>query len=204
MPRTAAREAASPQGAGSHDSVPWHALSVEEALGRSGVGRDGLSEAEAGSRLARFGPNRLETVPPPSAWSILLRQLKSVVVALLFGAAMVALLVGDAVEALAIGAVLAINTALGFWSEWKARKAMEALGRLQAQQATVRRGGSGRQVAAEMLVPGDVIVLEEGASVPADARLLEAHELRAVEAPLTGESLPVSKGVDPVSEDEPL
>jgi Ca2+-transporting ATPase len=155
---------------------------------------EGLSGAEAAARLKRYGPNALQIARPISPWKILLGQLKSLVVVLLFAAAVVALVIGDLLEAAAILVVLVINTAVGFWTEWRARLAMDALRRLQVQEAVALRDGREQRVDARVLVPGDVIVLEPGAAIPADARVLSATELGINEAPLTGESLPVGKG----------
>lgn len=181
---------------------PWHALPYHEVLRAFDVGPEGLSEGEARRRLARFGPNRLRTAPRLSAWRILAAQVRSLVVALLFAAALLAVLLGDLVEAGAIAAVLAINTGLGFWTELRARKAMDALRTLQVQAATVRRQGAAHAIDAATLVPGDLIVLEAGDAVPADARLISSTELSTVEAPLTGESLPVLKRVEPIMADD--
>lgn len=174
-------------------STPWHVLEAREALDRLETGTEGLTEAEARGRLERVGPNALEAAKPVSAGRILLDQVKSVVVLLLFAAMVVALLVGDHLEAAAIGAVLLLNTGLGFFTELRARRAMEALLELDVPEARVVREGTVREVDARELVPGDVLELAEGESVPADARLLEAADLRVNEAPLTGESLPVAK-----------
>ncbi|UCC73591.1 MAG: HAD-IC family P-type ATPase [Gemmatimonadota bacterium] len=186
-PRVAEREA-----------VAWHALPTEEALWRLAAQTRGLSESEAAARLKRIGPNALEIAGPVSAWRILLDQLKSLVILLLFAAAGVAVVIGDLLEAAAILVVLVINTAVGFWTEWRARLAMDALRRLQIQEAVVLRDGEERRIDARYLVPGDVIALEAGAAVPADARVLAATELCTNEAPLTGESLPVGKNPDVV------
>ncbi len=156
-------------------------------------------------RLAGHGPNRFERSPPVSAWSVLLEQFRSVVVALLVVAAAVAALSGDVPDAIAIGAVLVLNVAIGFGTELRAHRAMEALLRLEVSRATVRRDGLAHEIDASSLVPGDVIVLEAGASVPADARLVEAVELRTVESSLTGESMPVDKrSGGPLTPDTPL
>jgi Ca2+-transporting ATPase len=128
-----------------------------------------------------------------SALRILGGQVKSIVVALLVAAASVSLASGDRIEAAAIGAVLAINTLIGFVTELRARRAMDALLGLDASRATVLRAGRLRNLGAEELVPGDVVRLDAGQRVPADARLLHATDLRTDEAALTGESLPVSK-----------
>jgi len=186
------------------DSPAWHALPADEALSRLESRPEGLSSAEAARRLARHGPNALDLTPPTPWWRLLADQVKSLVVVLLFVAAVVALLLGDVLESAAIGAVLVLNVGLGFVIEWRARQAMEALRRLQVHEALVLRDGESRRVDARELVPGDVLVLEPGAAVPADGRLLEAQELKIVEAPLTGESMPVLKTVQPVAQDTPL
>ncbi len=183
----------------------WHTLAPEEALELAGSSSDGIGPEEAGRRLLRWGPNQLFAKPRVTALHILLRQFASVVVALLSVAAVVALLLGDVLEAVAIGAVLVINAAIGFAVELRARRAMDALLAYQVPVAKVVRNGQVQTVSADSLVPGDVIELEEGDRVPADARLLTASELRVNEAPLTGESLPVSKLADSVQPlDTPL
>ncbi len=161
----------------------------------------GLDDDEAADRLEKYGPNALLLAKPISPWRILLDQLKSLVVVLLFAAAGVAVAIGDLLEAEAILAVLVINTVIGFWTEWRARLAMDALRRLQVQEALVLRSGEELRLDARMLVPGDVIMLEAGAAVPADARVLVATELQVNEAPLTGESFPVAKLTDAVVEE---
>ena len=182
----------------------WHALPPDEVLRRLESREAGLDGAEAAARLRRDGPNVFERVPPASVWSVLVAQLRSVVVLLLVAAAGAALLSGDALDAAAIGAVLVLNVAIGFTTELRAHRAMEALLRLDVARATVVREGHSREIDARELVAGDVVVLEPGSTVPADARLLRATELRTVEASLTGESLPVSKHAEPVPADASL
>ncbi len=160
---------------------------------------------EADRRLEHYGPNLFRRTPPASPWRILLAQLRSVIVLLLVAAAAVALAAGDPLDAGAIGAVLVLNVTLGFVTELRAHRAMEALLGLEVDRATVVRDGAVRELDARLVVPGDVLVLEAGMAVPADARLFEIAELRMVEAPLTGESLPVSKRTDATLEpDTPL
>jgi len=181
-----------------------HALDASDVLDALGSGPEGLSEEEAARRLERHGPNALRAARPASAWELFVGQLKSVVVLLLVVAAAVALLMGEVLEAVAIGAVLVINTVLGFVTELRARRAMEALLRLEAPHATVIREGRVRRADARDLVPGDLIEVEAGQSVPADARIVAGTELRVNEATLTGESLPVEKSEAPVAHDAPL
>ncbi len=174
----------------------WHATGLEDLLRRLDATDQGLSTADAKRRLDNWGPNSLQLAGPVSAWRILLEQFRSIVVLLLIAAMLVAGLLGDPIEALAILGVLVINAAIGFATELRARNAMDALIALEVPLATVVRDGHPQEVDATSLVPGDVIVIEAGQAVPADARLLQATELRTSEAALTGESLPVDKRAD--------
>ena len=140
-----------------------------------------------------MGPNRLEPPKPISALRILRDQFKSVVVYLLIAATGISFALGDHVESIAIAAVLAINTAIGFITELRARRAMEALLQFDVSKATVIRSGQLRTIDAATIVPGDIVQLDIGRLVPADARLIETTDFRTDEAALTGESLPVSK-----------
>ncbi len=172
---------------------PWHALAPEEVLRRLESGPGGLDDGEAARRLAQLGPNLFERAKPVSPWRILVAQLRNVVVALLAVAAVLAFLTGDPLDAAAVVAVLVLNVLIGFTTEFRAHRAMEALVALEVSHARVLRAGQWREVDARDLVPGDVILLEAGQSVPADARLTEAAELRIEEASLTGEPLPAAK-----------
>jgi Ca2+-transporting ATPase len=171
----------------------WHNRSVDETLRHLLSRRTGLDEEEARTVLERVGPNRLEPPEPISALHILRDQFKSVVVYLLIAATGISFALGDHVESMAIAAVLAINTAIGFITELRARRAMEALLQFDVSKATVVRTGQLRVIDAATIVPGDIVQLDIGRLVPADARLVETTDLRTDEAALTGESLPVSK-----------
>jgi Ca2+-transporting ATPase len=190
-----------PSGCDQQTRPAWHATDADKVLAELDTDRQGLSDAAAAARLAKMGPNRLP--PPPSipALAILGNQLRSVVVALLIAATLLSLLIGDRLEAAAIATVLLINAALGFATEWRARRAMEALLQLEASHALVKRSGRLLAVPAEALVPGDIVQLDAGNRVPADVRLLEAVDLSTDEAPLTGESLPADKHVAPLPTD---
>jgi Ca2+-transporting ATPase len=184
---------------------PWHALPASRVLAALDARESGLSDDEAARRLAAWGPNALPPPPRVSVWRLLGAQFASLVTLLLAAAAVVALTTGDAVDAAAIAAVLVLNATLGFTTEWRARRAMEALRSLEVPEAVVVRGGHPRTIAARDLVPGDVILLEAGRATPADARLIAATELRAVESALTGESLPADKRADvQLATDTPL
>lgn len=187
-------------GAAAPTPTTWHALPPNEVLTRLGSRSAGLTSSEAGRRRAEVGPNALDVARPHPWWRVLGHQFASVVVALLVVAAGLALVLGERLESAAIAAVLFINVVVGFWTEWRARTAVESLRRLQVAEAVVRRGGQLERVSATEIVPGDILVLGEGDAVAADARLIEAHELSLDEAALTGESLPVRKSVEPVSD----
>jgi Ca2+-transporting ATPase len=178
----------------------WHARPIAEVFQALEASPTGLTPAAAADRLARYGPNALAVEKPRPAFRILIDQLRSIIVVLLLAAVAVSLVSGDRLEALAIAVVLVLNTLIGFGTELRARRAIEALVQLDALQARVVREGRVLVIDARTLVPGDVIELEAGQQVPADARLVEGMDLQAAEAPLTGESLPVLKSADAVAE----
>lgn len=164
----------------------------------------GLDPAEAEARLREQGPNEIQHERPPSIARQLLGQLRGPMVWLLAGAAVVSAALGEAADAIAIAAILLINTLLGFMQEHRAERAMAALRGLTAPRARVRRGGRIMSIPSSEIVAGDLLVLDAGDVVPADARLLEASALRTNEAALTGESLPVEKSTSPSAVDAPL
>ncbi|MGE0352938.1 MAG: cation-translocating P-type ATPase [Gemmatimonadales bacterium] len=172
---------------------PWHAMSAEAVLTVLETSPSGLGTPVALDRLRRYGPNLLHSAPPEPAWRILVRQFRSVVVLLLIGAAAVAALNQDYLDAGAIGLVLLLNVIIGFGTELPARRAIESLRSLEIPLATVRRNDEVTEIDARDLVPGDILELDAGQAVPADARLIRSRELRVVEATLTGESVPVDK-----------
>jgi Ca2+-transporting ATPase len=174
-------------------AVLWHAASVDETLARLETRAGGLRPDEVRARLARHGPNEFAAAPPVSVLSVLLAQLRSVIVYLLVAGVAISLLFRDHVEAAAIAAVLVINTLIGFVTELRARRAMHALINLDVPRASVVRDGRLQGVDARELVPGDITELESGRRVPADGRLISSSGLRIDEAPLTGESMPVEK-----------
>ncbi|MHC4847165.1 MAG: HAD-IC family P-type ATPase, partial [Planctomycetota bacterium] len=180
-------------------------LSAEQVQQSLGVERAcGLDHAEVRARRRTHGANQLRQMRKASVWRILRDQLRSLVVVLLAAAAAVSFAFGEWVEGIAIAAVLAVNTLLGFVAELRAVRSMEALRRLGTARVRVRRDGSVRAIPAHALVPGDIVVFEGGDVVTADIRVLEASRLEADESALTGESLPVGKGVEPVAADAPI
>lgn len=178
-------------------SQPWH-RSVADTLSALDTSQRGLTDTEAVQRRREVGPNALRAVEPVSLWQLLIRQLRSLVVLLLVAAAAVALVFGDIVEAVAIGAVLVLNTAIGFGVEWRAVRSMEALRTVGHVPTIVRRDGQVQRVAAEDVVPGDIVLLDEGDVITADLRLVETSRLQVDESALTGESVPVDKAEERV------
>ncbi|MDY6957356.1 MAG: cation-translocating P-type ATPase [Pseudomonadota bacterium] len=184
---------------------PWHALNAEEVLRDFGVAcDDGLSDSEAMQRRERYGDNRLAETPPRPLWLKFLDQFKSILVLILLGAAVLAGAIGDLKDAIVVGVVVLLNATLGFFQEYRAEAALGALKSMLAPSAQVRRGGEIRVVDADTLVPGDILLLDAGDRIPADARVLLAHGAEVAEAALTGESQPVSKQIEPVTEPSAL
>ena len=177
------------------DAPPWHARSAAEAIRDLEVDPgEGLSSAEAARRLDRHGPNRLDETPREPRWRAFLRQFQDLLILILLGAAVVSLVVSQEIETpIAIAFVVLLNATIGFVQESRAEASLEALRRMSVTTATVRRGGRIERLDAAGLVPGDVIVVEAGDRVPADARLLSANSLEVQEAMLTGESHPSEK-----------
>ena len=184
---------------------PWHALPAADAVTelQTDAAR-GLPAAEAARRLQEWGPNRLPEQQPAGVFQLLLRQFASVLIYVLFVAAVLSLLLGDIVEFIAIVAIAVLNAVLGYVQESRAEQALAALQSMSAPSANLLREGVPHHVAASDIVPGDVILLEAGDISPADARLLETAAMSAGEAILTGESLPVDKTPAPVAADAPL
>jgi len=183
----------------------WYACAADEALEKLDVRPDaGLSIDEARKRLREHGPNELQTAETRSWWRVLFDQLNSIVVYLLGAAAVVALVTQRWPEGIALLGVIAVNTTIGFASEWKGVQSMAALRKIEKHLVRVRRAGEERELEVRDLVPGDIVLMEAGELVPADLRLIEAERLRVNEAALTGESVPADKVTEPVDEETAL
>ncbi|WP_020597974.1 cation-translocating P-type ATPase [Spirosoma panaciterrae] len=166
--------------------------------------RKGLTADEARSRLEEFGPNALQETKRESALTILLRQFTGVIVYILVAAAGISFFLGDTVEGVAILVVLLINAVTGFGLEWNARQSMDALRKLDSTPARVLRDGHVREIASEDVTVGDILVVEAGDLVAADANLFQVNQLQVNESALTGESLPVNKNTQIPADDAPL
>jgi Ca2+-transporting ATPase len=182
-------------------SKPW-ANSWRETLKALEVSAEsGLTKTEANRRRKEYGSNRLRQAKSKSAWLILVDQFRSLIVALLAVGALFSFIFGEWADGIAIMVVISINAAIGFFTELRAVRSMEALREMGSVSARVRRDGGVREVQAEELVPGDIVLLEGGDVITADLRLIEASKLQANESALTGESVPVSKQVDLLEDD---
>jgi len=182
----------------------WHAVTPAEALQAAGSCPDGLSEAEVARRLERFGPNRLPQGQRRSVLTRFLLQFHNLLIYVLLGAAVLAAVIGHETDALVIAAVVVVNAIIGFVQEGRAEEALEAIRAMIDPHASVIRDGRRVTIAADEVVPGDIVLLEAGDRVPADLRLVKARSLRVDEAILTGESVPVDKALNPVDIDAAL
>ena len=185
-------------------ALPW-ANDAQELAGRLGSDQEeGLGQSEAQKRLRQYGPNRIKARQKRSAWAILFDQFKNLIALLLVSAAAVSFLLGQMLEGISILVAMLVNVAIGFGTELRAVQSMESLKEMTKAQAKVVRGGSLKEITAEKLVPGDLVVLEGGDMVPADLRLIEANRMQVDESALTGESVAVDKGLNVLAEDTPL
>ncbi len=187
-----------------NNSTAWHGLSTEELYEYVGSDENGLESSEIQHRLDQHGRNTISAMRGASIFQVIGHQIHNPLIYLLLGAAGVSVLGGHAVDAVVIGVVVLLNTIIGAAQEWKADKALDALRKMAAPRAQVLRDGHATDVDAEEIVPGDVLMLETGDRVPADARLLESAELHADESALTGESEPVHKRPDTLEADTSL
>jgi Ca2+-transporting ATPase len=182
----------------------WHSLPVEDVLRNLDSRRSGLVQTDAEARLQRYGPNELKSKRKTPPILVFLKQFLSPLIYVLFAAVVVSIVVGHYIDAWVILGVLLLNAAIGFIQETKAETAMEALMKIAAPKAKVRRDGSIHSLAVGAIVPGDIILVETGDRVPADARLIDESNLKVSEAALTGESVAVDKHTAPVHEDVQL
>ena len=193
------RSADDPSGTQTQVPPPWTVTgpAVAAALGSNPA--TGLGGDQVRDRLSAYGENQLEGAPPVPAWRKVLALLSDRLILVLIGAAVLSAIVsGDLETPIVILAVIILNTSLNYVQERRAENSLEALRRTDVGTTRVRRDGRTDSVARTALVPGDIVLLEAGDSVPADGRLLEAVRLQAAEAALTGESQPVNKDAAPV------
>ena len=183
---------------------PWHTLTADETLEKLASSREGLSSDEAARRLSEYGPNQLEEFYKPSKLRVFLRQFENYLIIVLIFAAGVSWIAGETTNAYAILGIIFFISLIGFFQEYRAERAMEALREMVAPEANVLRSGRMTRIPVRDLVPGDVVYLEAGDKVPADGRVIEETSLQVVESSLTGESVPEDKSAAVVAEETPL
>lgn len=172
----------------------WWNKSEREVAGALSVDlKTGLSSAEANSRLTQYGPNQLPEKKRITPLKIFLNQFNSLIVWVLIAAVLIALLLREWLDSAAIGVIIILNALLGFIQEYRAEKSLEALRRLSSPTSKVKRDGIPVIIPSGQIVPGDLLLLEAGDKIPADARITSAAQFRSHEASLTGESVPVAK-----------
>lgn len=178
----------------------WHAIGFEEVLKKLDSTLNGLNDSEVKLRQKKFGFNLLRVEKSTSPWKILFSQFTDFMILVLISAAILAGIAGDLTDTIIILVIILINALIGFFQEYRADKALEALKQLSAPQAKVLRSGIISTLSSEELVPGDIVLLEAGQIVPADIRLYEAWSLSVSEAGLTGESIAVEKVTEKLDE----
>lgn len=185
-----------------NDEQNAYSLEVSEIISQLATNPEaGLSAAEADARYEKFGPNKLQGKKATPKWKVFVSQFQDFMIYVLFAAVIIAAIEGQVVEAIAILTILLINGILGFIQEYRAEQALEALKTMSAATATVMRGGVEIEVETSLLVPGDIVLIESGDTIPADGRLIEVEALRNIESALTGESVAVRKITEPISGD---
>ncbi len=182
----------------------WHSMDDEAVLEALKTSPTGLNEQEAQSRLSQFGYNELKERKGVTPLQIFLNQFKDVFVIMLIVATVISFLIGEFVDGATIAAIVILNSIVGFFQEYRSEKAIEAMKKLTAPKARMLRDGREMIVPAREIVPGDILLLEAGDRVGADARAIEVVDLKTDEAVLTGESTPVDKNLGPVDEKAPV
>jgi Ca2+-transporting ATPase len=183
----------------------WYSMPGEEVLKQLDTSAKGLSRAEAARRLEKYGPNTLKEEKKISPWEIFFGQFKNFLIILLIAATVISLFLGETLDAIVIFAIVIASALLGFYQEFRAEKAMEALKAMSSPTASVIRDEEEIEIPSADVVPGDIMLLTAGDRMPADGRLIEAINTRIDEASLTGESSAVSKNAHAVHpEDTPI
>lgn len=174
----------------------WHSQSIDQVFKALNSNEEGLSAKTVLSLRDKLGFNEITDTGGVKWYQILLQQFANIMMLILFVAMGVSFAVGEHIDAIAIAVIIVLNAIIGFIQEYKAERAIKALKSMAAPHALVMRNGETMQIPARELVPGDIILLEEGMSIPADGRLIQISQMKTVESSLTGESLPIQKSLD--------
>lgn len=178
---------------------PSYTKTIHQLFQELRTSEKGLSKTEAHLRLQKYGPNQLIEKKKINPFIIFLRQFRSIVVYILIGAVIISIVLGEYIDSMVIISILIFNAIFGFLQEYKAEKSIEALKKLASLKAKVIRENQIHEIDAKELVPGDILLLEEGDKIPADARIIEIVHLKTQEASLTGESNSVEKHTEPIA-----
>ncbi|MBU2589900.1 MAG: calcium-translocating P-type ATPase, PMCA-type [Nanoarchaeota archaeon] len=183
-----------------------HSLGIKELLDKLESKKEGLTKEEAEARLKKYGLNELEKKKQISPLKIFLAQFKSFLVIILLIAVVISLILGKEhyFDAIIIGLILILNATFGFFWEYRAEKAIEALQSMASHKVTVIRNGEKQLILAKEVVLGDIMVIDEGDKISADGRIIECYSLQTQEASLTGESVPVEKDINKLKEETVL
>ena len=172
----------------------WHSKSIQETLDNFNVDpKKGISPDEVENRKEKYGRNEIISKGKTSNWKLLLEQFNNPVILILIVAAVLTAIIGDTKDAIFIGVVIILNTTIGFFQERKAADALESLKKMTSPDSKVLRNGEARNIKTTEVVCGDILLIESGMSLPADARLIESHNLQVDESMLTGESFASEK-----------
>ena len=179
-----------------------HSMDVDAVLKELKVDPlKGLASEEAANRLGQYGPNELLHEEKASPWTLFFNQFKNILIVILIVATMLSAFVGEYVDAVIILVIMVFCAVLGFVQEYRAERALDALKSMLRQRYACCGTARNRKSHRSELVAGDILILEAGDKIPADARLIENHSLKCDEAPLTGESLPVAKEIVPMPQE---
>lgn len=190
--------------AASTEQPKFHTFSITESVHRLHTRLEGLTSREAEERIRKYGLNKLPEKKKISVVTLFFKQFKNPLIYILFAAFFISLFTAHWVDAIIIAVVIYVSSVIGFFQEYKAGQALERLNKLVRYNAIVLRDGKPISISHEQIVPGDVILISSGDKIPADARLIEVNNFSTIEAPLTGESLPVTKQVNELPENVPL
>lgn len=182
----------------------WHSETIQEVFKKLSTRENGLLNSEVEQRIAVYGSNDIREEKKATKLALLLSQLKNPLVGVLIAAALISLALGKLADTLVIIVVVSINTAIGFFQEFKAEAALQALKSMASPEAEVIRDGVEMRIKAKEIVPGDILLVDAGDKVPADARIFEAANLEIDESMLTGESTPVRKAVGTLESELPV
>ncbi|MBI2079143.1 cation-transporting P-type ATPase [Candidatus Micrarchaeota archaeon] len=184
--------------------MDYHALTVQQVLEKLNSSKSGLNEKEAGFRLKKYGLNLISGKYKRTIFDIILDQFKNFLLILLILAAIISFFIGHTLDAIAISFAVFLSIIFGFILEYKADESLRALKALQSPKAVVLRSNITKIIDASQIAQGDILILEEGAKIPADCRIIQAYSLEANEAALTGESASVHKSTSPVAKDSDI